>query len=152
MGRGLLLLGLGTILAGSAGPVQAQVNSDQLEWGPAPDGLPEGALHAVLSGDPAKPGLFTIRLRFPSGYKIMPHRHPTDELVTVIQGEVALGMGDKFRDKKAVSLARGGYAVAGANMNHFAFTKDGAIVQITSQGPFQIIYVNKRDDPRRKKR
>jgi hypothetical protein len=149
MGRGLLLLGL-ALLVPAAG-AEAQINPEQMEWGPAPEGLPEGALLAVLSGDPNKPGLFTIRLRFPSGYKIMPHRHPTDEHVTVIQGEFAIGMGDKYRDKKMSSLARGGYAVARATMNHFAFTKDGAIVQITSMGPFQITYANNRDDPRRKR-
>jgi hypothetical protein len=60
-------------------------------------------------------------------------------------------MGDRFRDKKAMSVVRGGYAVAPANMNHFAFTKDGATVQITANGPFAITYVNPRDDPRRKK-
>ena len=145
----LLLLGLAALLAGSA--ANAQMNPDQLEWGPPPDGLPPGALLAVLSGDPAKDGLFTIRLRFPPGYKIQPHRHASDELVTVVAGEVSLGMGRSFNERKATKLVRGGYAVAPANMDHYAFTKTGAEVQITANGPFQIIYVNKRDDPRRKR-
>ena len=145
----LLLLGLAALLAGSA--ANSQMNPDQLEWGPPPDGLPPGALLAVLSGDPSKEGLFTIRLRFPKGYRIMPHRHPSDELVTVVAGELGLGMGKSFSEKKATRLVHNGYAVAAANMDHYAFTKEGAEVQITANGPFAITYVNRRDDPRRKR-
>ena len=145
----LLLLGLAAILP--LVPAHAQMNPDQLEWGPPPDGLPEGALLAVLSGDPAKPGLFTMRLRLPPGYKILPHRHSSDELVTVISGEVSLGMGKSYSERKARKLARGGYAVAAANMDHYAFTKDGGEIQVTANGPFQIAYVRPKDDPRRKR-
>jgi len=145
----LLLLGVAAFLTASA--ATAQVNPDQLEWGPPPDGLPEGALLAVLSGDPTKAGMFTIRLRLPKGYKVMPHRHPTDEMVTVIAGDVSLGMGRSFNERKAKNLVRGGYAVAGANMDHYAFTKEGGEIQISSQGPFQITYVRSRDDPRKKR-
>ena len=66
---GRLLLALALCLTASA--AGAQKNPDQMEWGPPPEGLPPGALLSVLSGDPAKPGLFTIRLRFPPGYKVM---------------------------------------------------------------------------------
>jgi hypothetical protein len=45
----------------------------------------------------------------------------------------------------------GGFVVAPANMNHYAFTRTGATIQITSQGPFQIVYVNPADDPRKRK-
>ena len=50
---------------------------DQLQWAPAPPVLPKGAQAAVLSGDPGKPGLFTLRLKTPAGYKIAAHSHPT---------------------------------------------------------------------------
>lgn len=145
----LLLLGLALAFAGSA--ARAQVNPDQLEWGSPPAGLPEGALLAVLSGNPEKEGLFTIRLRFPPGYKILPHRHPVDEIVTVIAGKVSLGMGRSYSERKATELVRGGYIVAAANMDHYAFTKEGGEVQITAQGPFAITYVRAKDDPRRKR-
>ncbi|HET9812324.1 MAG TPA: cupin domain-containing protein [Sphingomicrobium sp.] len=145
----VILAGLAALVAGSA--THAQMNPQQMEWGPAPDGLPPGALLAVLSGDPGKQGMFTIRLRFPAGYKVPPHHHPSDELVTVIGGQLALGMGNRFSERKATALVRGGYAVAPANMNHYAFTKGGAEIQITAHGPFQIVYVNARDDPRRKR-
>lgn len=145
----LILFTAGAMLVGSA--VQAQVNPANLKWGAAPPGLPAGARLAVLSGDPGKQGMFTIRLRFPPGYAVPPHHHPTDELVTVINGQLSLGMGDTMRRARASSLVTGGYAVAPANMNHYAFTRGGATVQITAHGPFEIIYVNPKDDPRRKR-
>ena len=146
----LLLLTLSAFLAIS--PAAAQVNPDQLEWGPPPEGLPEGALFAVLSGDPTQAGLFTIRLRLPPGYKILPHRHTGDELVTVTAGEVSLGRGRGYSERKATKLVRGGYSAEPANTDHYAFTKDGGEIQITGQGPFAIAYVRPRDDPRRKRR
>jgi quercetin dioxygenase-like cupin family protein len=141
-------LGVAALLLGPA--AQAQVNPANLKWGPAPPGLPAGARLAVLSGDPNKEGMFTIRLRFPPGYTVQPHWHPSDELVTVMAGQVSLGMGSTFNRAKAKSLVTGGYVVAPAKMNHYAFTKAGATIQITAHGPFAITYVKPRDDPRRK--
>ena len=148
--RRLLFLGLSILAA--AVPASAQVNPEQIEWGPPPEGLPEGALFAVLSGDPSQAGLFTIRLRFPPGYKILPHRHTGDELVTVTAGEVSLGRGRSYSERKATKLIRGGYSAEPANTDHYAFTKAGGEIQITGQGPFAIAYVRPRDDPRRKRR
>ena len=141
-----LLIGLSALLAGSAAP--AQVNPAGLKWGPAPPSLPPGARLAVLSGDPTKQGMFTIRLRFPPGYAVPPHRHPSDEHVTVINGVLSLGMGS-IEDRGAMKvLGRGKSIVAPANMNHYASTTQGATLQISSRGPFQVIYVNPRNDPR----
>jgi quercetin dioxygenase-like cupin family protein len=142
-------LGVAALLFGPA--AQAQVNPANLKWGPAPAGLPAGARLAVLSGDPGKKGMFTIRLRFPAGYTVAPHHHPADELVTVMGGQLSLGMGKRLDRKKASNLVAGGYVVARANMNHYAFTRTGATIQITSHGPFEIIYVNPADDPRKRR-
>ena len=126
----------------------AQVfNSDTVKWGPAPPVLPKGAEAAVLSGDPGKPGPFTIRLKVPAGYKIPAHNHPTHEAVTVISGNFNIGMGDKLDEAKAEKLAAGSFVDLPANMNHFAFADSEAVVQINSEGPFAINYVNPADDP-----
>ena len=146
--KALLLLTLPLLLAGSA--AHAQTNPIQMKWGAAPPGLPKGAQATVLSGDPNKEGMFTIRLKFPAGYRVMPHHHPSEELVTVIQGQTSLGMGDAFNRARTKTLVQGGYVAMPAKMNHYAFTATGATIQITSNGPFEIIYVNPRDDPRKK--
>jgi quercetin dioxygenase-like cupin family protein len=142
----LFLVGLSACFA--AGGASAQTNPGAMKWGPAPAALPKGAQLAVLSGDPTKEGMFTIRS--PPGYPVPPHSHPSDELVTVIQGQLSLGMGKTLDRAKAATLIRGGYVVAPAKMNHYAFSRGGAIVQITSHGPFEVVYVNPKDDPRKK--
>ncbi|GAA4712752.1 cupin domain-containing protein [Sphingomonas lutea] len=144
-----LLLGITTLLISSAAP--AQMNADQLEWGPPPAGLPDGALFAVLAGNPEQPGPFVIRLRFPPGYKILPHRHSGDEQITVLSGEVSLGRGRSYSERKATKLTRGGFSPEPPNTDHYAFTKEGVEIQIAGQGPFTIAYVRARDDPRRKR-
>ena len=100
---------LGSMLA-LAAPAQAQMNSADVKWGPAPPVFPAGAQMAVLSGDPGKAGTFVIRLMIPAGYKIPAHHHPTDEYLTVISGDFSLGMGDKLDETKSADLTAGGFA------------------------------------------
>jgi quercetin dioxygenase-like cupin family protein len=130
-----------------AGGAQAQVNSQDLTWGPAPPVFAKGAQMAVLAGDPSKTGQFVIRLKVPAGYKVAAHHHPTDEYVTVVEGDFSLGMGDKLDETKGASLRPGGFAEAPANMNHYAWSKGGAVIQVSAAGPFEMIYVNPADDP-----
>jgi len=125
--------------------------ADDHQYGPGPDSLPPGAQLAVLHGNPAEKGMFIIRLRFPAGFSVPPHSHPSSEYVTVISGNLSLGMGDTLDRSAARSLAPGAFVEAPANMNHYAFTDSGATIQITAEGPFAVKYVNPADDPRNKK-
>ena len=138
------------ILVSVASSAGAQVNSADLKWGPAPAVFPKGVQMAVLSGDPAKAGQFVIRLKMPADYKIPAHHHPTDEYVTVVSGDLGLGMGDKLDPAKSASLTAGGFAVAPKGMSHYAFSKAGAVVQVSAEGPFGMTYVNPQDDPTKK--
>ena len=130
-----------------AAPLAAQAPSE-IKWGPGPPFFPAGARFAVMQGDPGQTGVYTVRLEMPAGYTIKPHYHPTDELVTVISGSLALGMGDAVDLKTAKTLPAGGFANAQANMHHFAVAKTKTVVQVHGQGPFAITYVNPKDDPR----
>jgi quercetin dioxygenase-like cupin family protein len=123
-----------------------------LQWGEVPPGLPAGGKMTVLDGDPTKPGSFTVRLKAPAGYKVMPHTHPTTERVTVISGNARIGMGEKFDEKAAQKMGPGAFAVLPAGMAHFAFSSGETVIQIQSEGPFEIKYVNPSDDPRNVKR
>jgi quercetin dioxygenase-like cupin family protein len=129
---------------------QVMTPSD-LKWGDAPPGFPAGGKMAVLNGDPTQAGPFTVRLKAPAGYRVMPHTHPTDERLTVISGSFKIGMGEKFDEKTMQYMGPGSYIVLPANMAHFAKGAKEAIVQIDSEGPFQINYVNPADDPRNTK-
>lgn len=142
------------LLATHAGLAHAQkmdtAKPAKLTWGPVPPSLPAGAHMAVVSGDPTKTGPFTIDLSMPSGYRIPPHSHPTEEKVTVKSGIFLYGMGDKL-DKKAMKpMKKGESGAIPANMHHFAQAKGKTTVEVSSTGPFVINYVNAADDPQQK--
>ena len=148
--KNTLLIAAAAVLLGTVGSsAQSQVNPGNLKWVPAPAGLPPGAQAAVLAGNPERRGMFTIRLRFPAGYAVPPHSHPADEHVTIISGQLSLGMGQRVRPGRMARLVAGGFANAPARMAHYASTRSGAVIQVTSQGPFAITYVIPADDPRR---
>lgn len=124
---------------------------DKINWVNAPPNLPPGAKVAVLLGNPAAVGPFVIRLRFPDGYKVMPHWHPTVENVTVLSGEFLVAMGDKWDDSKLQSLAPGSFVSVPPHHNHYAQAKGATEVQVHGMGPFKLNYVNPEDDPSKKK-
>lgn len=116
-------------------------------WGAAPPALPPGAQAAVLVGNPGQPGVFTLRLKMPPGYRVPRHWHPTDEAVTLVGGDLTLSMGaaDMAHDE---ALSPGDFVNLPAKMHHMASSKNGAVVQIQSTGPFEINYIDPKDDPR----
>ena len=127
------------------------VNAADLKWGPAPPAFNAGAQMTVIDGDPGKPGPFVIRVKFPSGFKVMPHWHPTDESVTIISGTLAAGMGDKWDDAAMKTFTAGGFARMPRKTTHYVQAKEETIVQVHGTGPFALTYVNPNDDPRKKK-
>jgi len=125
------------------------VKADAVKWGPAPPALPPGAQMAVLVGDPTKSGPYVMRAKLPDGYRIPPHWHPTDENVTVLQGALLIGAGEKFDATKTEELTAGSYMCMPKNMRHFAVTKGETIIQLHGTEPFEVNYVNPADDPRK---
>ena len=103
-------------------------NTKDLKWMDGPTGLPAGAKFAVLDGDPSKEGMFTIRAVLPANYKIPAHWHPSAENVTVLEGTLYMGMGQKLDESKATALTAGGFTSLPGKMGHFAFTKDGTTI------------------------
>ena len=147
--RKLLFITLTALLAGSTTGIQAKTS--HVKWMAGPPGLPAGATFRVVSGDPGKAGMFTIRARLPANYSIAPHQHPTDEKVSVkAGGPLAYGMGDKVNPSSAGSLEKGYHVTLGANMNHWASTTAATEIEVSAMGPFAITYANPADDPRKK--
>jgi quercetin dioxygenase-like cupin family protein len=94
-----------------------------------------------------------VRLKFPANYAIAAHSHPTDENVVVVSGALTFGMGDKLTRTAAANktLPVGGYALAPARMNHFAYTTAETTIVLYGVGPVEFNYVNPADDPRNSK-
>ena len=144
--------GLVIALVGGVATAEARTNSQatspELKWGPAPAVFPAGAQMAVLQGNPGAAEPFTVRLRFPNGYKIAPHTHPTDENITVISGTFRVGMGKTFDARTMTTLPTGGFVTAPANMAHYAVAQGLTVVQVHAIGPFVLTYVNPADMPK----
>ena len=124
------------------------VAGDAVAWGAAPPSLPSGAQAAVLHGNPGKEGPFVLRLRFPAGFVVPPHRHSKDELVTVISGRFSIIAGEKVDRTAFKPLPPASFINLPAGTAHFAIAETESVVQINGSGPFDITYANSKDDPR----
>lgn len=137
--------------AGHAGDTKhVVVRPSAIKWGPAPRSLPPGSQMVVLVGDPSKPDMpYVLRAKLPDGYKVPPHWHPTDENVTVLQGTLLIGKGEKLDPSKMEELPAGSFGHMPKTMRHYAMAKGDTIIQVHGIGPFDINYVNPADDPRK---
>jgi quercetin dioxygenase-like cupin family protein len=123
---------------------------EEIKWEPAPAMLPPGAEAAVLFGDPSEEGLFVLRLKFPAGYSVAPHTHPVDEVVTVISGTFYKGMGETADPRKAQPLPAGSFFALPPGTAHYVFMEEETVIQISTEGPWGLTYINPKDDPRQK--
>jgi quercetin dioxygenase-like cupin family protein len=125
---------------------------EDIEWKPFP-AFPPAARLAVVVGEPTKPGPYTIRVKVPSGVKLMPHKHPEDRVYTVISGVFYIGVGDQFDADKLQAYAPGSVVVLPGDTHHFHWAKSGEYVtQVTAIGPLGLEYLDPNDDPREQKR
>jgi quercetin dioxygenase-like cupin family protein len=128
------------------------VAASDVKWGPGPPSLPPGAQMGVLDGDPSVAGKpFVVRVKFPDGYRVPPHWHPTEENIVVLSGSFLAGIGDTFNEGTMMTLAPGGYAKMPKEVHHYAMAKGETVLQLHGTGPFTVTYVNPKDDPRNKK-
>jgi hypothetical protein len=119
-----------------------RVFPDKIQWGPAPPNMPSGALVYMLEGNPLQEGLFTMRVKFPPYYKLSAHWHPNDERVTVIEGAVYVGFGEKMDTTIAEKFSMGSYYVNPKDSHHYVFTQEeGVVMQMTGMGPWGITYI-----------
>ena len=124
----------------------------EVKWQQGPPSLPKGAQIAVLEGDPTQEGPFVFRIKVPDGYRVSPHTHPKTERVTVIAGQLNIGMGEKFDAEATQPMPVGTYGYWEAGMKHFAWMKGETVLQFHGMGPWSIEYVNPEDDPRNQKK
>ena len=128
------------------------VRPEEIKWMDGPPSLPAGAKFAVLEGDPSKEGFFVMRAVLPANYQIPPHWHPGIERITVLSGTMYMGTGEQFDESAGQALPAGTYAAMPAGMRHFAYTKGEATIQLGTNGPWAINYLNPADDPRQQKK
>lgn len=123
------------------------VVADGLTWGDfAPPGFPSGAKIAVIHGDPASDGPYTVRISLPGGYVIPAHYHGGDETLTVLSGTFRLAMGDTRDEARLRSFRAGDVLFLPAGHTHFGGAKGPTLVQLHGIGPFTTTVVEPVDE------
>jgi len=121
------------------------VNATDFHWKPK-DALPPGATGAVLRGDPAK-GAYDFVAKFPDKFTVPMHSHTNEMTVVMLEGTMVIGRA-KMPD---VSIEKTGLFVLPAKMAYTAHCEAACMFLVHGQKPFDIIYANPSDDPRKKK-
>jgi len=93
----------------------------------------------ILHGDPDVVGApFVMRIRELPGTRVPPHSHPTDEHITVVRGTWYFALGTEWNREALQEIKAGGYAFAPKGSWMYAWSPDGAIVQVHGVGPFHV--------------
>ena len=125
-----------SIVYGQDAPGFVGVQPEEMKWVPVEGGL--GAQTAILAGDPAKPGIYVIRMKFPPGVMSRPHTHSQDRFGIVVKGTWWTGTGADFKPEATVPVKTGGYMKHPKGGAHFDGAKDEeVIVQIIGMGPVE---------------
>jgi len=124
------------------------VTPAEIQWGPGPAILPAGIQGAVLYGDPTKEGLFAMRFKLPKGYRVAPHTLSKAGTFTVISGTFRIGMGEKVDPSKARAMPAGSFIALAPGAPHFVSVNEETVVQLNNIGPWELTYLDAKDDPR----
>ena len=120
-------------LAFAQAPV-VRLTTEQFKWTANPEDL--GFQQTVIEGDPTKPGIYIIQVKFPPGVMSRPHSHGETRYATVIKGTWYTGEGDEFAPDKTVPLKPGSYMKHPAGTRHFDGAKDEEVIlQLIGMGP-----------------
>jgi hypothetical protein len=107
---------------------------DQIPW--HDNSKYPGLKEAVLYGDPDKPGLYVVIVKWLPGNMSRPHWHPNDRVITVVKGTWWVGSGATFDRDATVPMPAGSVVTHYGRHVHYDGAKDEeTILVITGEGP-----------------
>ena len=119
----------------AAEPDVMALSPSEMKWS-AQGGLALPGLEQTnLIGDPSKPGPYTIRLKFPAGFKVAPHTHPDSREVTVLSGTWYTGYGERAEPAGLKELPAGSFYTEPANISHYVEIREPTMIQVSGTGP-----------------
>jgi len=119
-----------------------------LDWGLGPDAFPLGVHASIVEGDPDQDEPFTMRFKLPGKYRIEPHWTTREQRLTVLSGSIELALGERFDERKLKTYGEGSYLVIPARARYYLKCDRGSVLELRSQGPWEVNYVDRADDPR----
>ncbi len=114
--------------------------SDMINWG-NPQVLTKGAKDILLYGNPGKPENYTFRFKFPENYKIEPFILTSSSFLTVIDGEIFIGEGNKFDKKFMKGMPTGSFCNIPDNHPVYFMNERPTILQFHGIGPIDLKYL-----------
>lgn len=122
---------------------QYAFTATDLSWLEAPS-MP-GVKLAYIVGDASGGGQgeYTYRLKFPAGYELRPNTFPMHRFVTVLQGAIHMGFGERADRTATTTLAAGSYLMIPPRTPVFGWTDGETIIQVHGKGPYRVQWVGK---------
>jgi quercetin dioxygenase-like cupin family protein len=121
---------------------------EDIDFEPFPS-FPPPARLAVVVGQLSEPAPYVVRVKLPSGVRLMPHRHHEDRVYTVMSGVFYIGLGEHFDEEALQAYPPGAVIVLPGGTPHFHWARSGEYVtQVTAIGPISLDYVDPENDPR----
>jgi len=121
--------------AHSAEPEVMALAPTEMKWSSQGGLALPGLEQTTLIGDPGRPGPYTIRLKFPAGFKVAPHTHPDSREVTVLSGTWYTGYGEKVDAANLKELPAGSFYTEPANIAHYVEIREPTMIQVSGIGP-----------------
>lgn len=150
--------------AAPTGPSMADVNIKDAA-GPVPNAanipfIPPDKLAAMfegtgeqqikLFGDPAKPGMYGVLIKWDPGKGSRPHMHDQDRFIYVVSGTWWVSSDNKYDPKKTYPMPAGSFVTDKANTTHWDGARMGgppAILELVGMGPVKTIQVDENGKP-----
>lgn len=143
-----------------AAPASAQTIDRLMTAGPRPTDIPlpdpshvpivfgkdirwtgeTGEKQALLFGDPAKPGIYGVLIRWDPGHYSKPHFHTTDRYIYVISGTWWVSASEQWDPAKTYPVPAGSYVRDLANTIHWDGAKDEpTLLMLVGTGPMTTV-------------
>ena len=135
-------------LHAQAKPEAIAITPPEMKWGAQGSLAMAGMEQVNLVGNPSKPGPYTLRLKFPAGYKLAPHSHPDSREVTILSGTWYTGYGENFDAAALKALPAGSFYTEPANFAHFVEVREPVTIQVSGTGPSGRVFVKPTDNAR----
>ncbi|HSW93004.1 MAG TPA: cupin domain-containing protein [Gammaproteobacteria bacterium] len=118
-----------------------------VSWGD-PQVLAKGAKDIILYGNPGKAENYLFRFKLPKHFEIKPFILSSICFLTVIEGDILIGEGDKFEKNLMTILPAQSFCCIPENYPIYFMSSEQTILQFHGIGPVDMKYVNSTDDPR----
>jgi uncharacterized RmlC-like cupin family protein len=147
----VMAFAMAAIMAGDAAaqagaPGIMALTPDEMTWGPQGSLALPGMEQVTIVGNPVTAGPYTIRLKFPAGFRLAPHAHPDSREVTILSGTWYTGYGEKYDAAALKALPAGSFYTEPANVPHFVEVRVPVVIQVSGTGPSGRKFVNPADN------